>query len=213
MSKRDMLLVSLLALVSAVGCIPEKRVVWSPDGTRALVRMGGNRLFVLEGPELKPRDLGIRAYGADWLPDGKGAVATMVEEHATWESLAASLSADDRGKVVDAAKRLADAIMAFEGPIDRFKAEDFFPKDGAVAVAALVCLRDTASDELKTKVGEDWQDLKDMKAAVCRVVVIHAAATRGGTEAAESLGSVVSVLPGKEHDNLLAQNVRPFALS
>ena len=209
MGKRDILVVSLLALVSAVGCIPEKRVVWSPDGTRALVRMGGNRLFVLEGPELTPRDLGVRAYGADWLPDGRRAVATVIEEHATWDSLAPSLSADDRGKVVDAAKKLADAIMAFEGPIDQFKTEDLLPKDGAVAAAAVVCMRDTASDELKTKVGEDWQDLKEIKAAVCRVVVIDTAA-EGGAEAAESLGSVLYTLPGQEKDELLAQDVRPF---
>ena len=209
MGKRDILVVSLLALVCVVGCIPEKRVVWSPDGTRALVRLGGNRLFVLEGPDLKPRDLGIRAYGAEWLPDGRRAVATLIEEHAAWDSLAPSLSADDRGKVVDAAKKLADAVMAFAGPIDQFKADDLLPKDGAVVAAALVCLRDTGSAELKAKVGKDWQDLKEIKAAVCQVVVIDTAVERGA-EARESLGSVLSVLPGKEHDNLLAQDVRPF---
>ncbi len=210
MAKRDILVVSLLALVGAVGCIPEKRVVWSPDGERALVRMGGNRLFLLEGPELKPRDLGIRAYGADWLPDGRRAVATVTEEHATWDSLAPNLSAADRERVVQAAKKLADAVMAFEGPLDQFEAEDFLPEDGAVAAAALVCLRDTASAELKTKVGEKWGELKDVKAAVCRLVVLDTAAKGGGPEAPESLGSVLSVLPGREHDKLLAQDVRPF---
>ncbi|HUW82099.1 MAG TPA: hypothetical protein VMZ31_04785 [Phycisphaerae bacterium] len=133
MNRAAMVAVAVAAFAAAVGCIPEKRVVWSPDGTRALVRMGGNRLFVLEGRDLKPRDLGIRAYGADWLPDGRRAVATVVEEHAAWSSLAPNLSADDRERVVDAAKKLADAIMAFEGPIDQFKADDLLPKDGAVA--------------------------------------------------------------------------------
>jgi hypothetical protein len=193
-----------LVLALVVGCIPEKRVVWSPDGTRALVRMGENRLCVLEGAALTARDLGLRAHGASWLPDGRRAVATVINEYADWEKLRGVLRPEELEEVTAAAKRLGEAILAFKGPMEKFKGEDLLPKNGAAALAALVCLRDTASAELRGKLGSKWDDMHTIKATTCQIAVID---TTGGQREGETPGGSAVVQAGPE---LLLQDVRPF---
>src|SRR3954466_702369 len=75
----------LLALVLN-GCIPE-RVVWSPDGTRALV-LGDDGLHISDADgKLAPVILKDVPRTA-WLPDGKGFLVVTKATYKTWTEFA-----------------------------------------------------------------------------------------------------------------------------
>lgn len=180
MDRKRFAVVLMIACTVWPGCLPEKRVVWSRDGSRAMVRAGEDRLLLLEGPKLTPRDAGMPVLGMDWLPDANGAPrAVLLKRHdyATWDSLKANLTAEEARKVLAAAKDLGEQFMAFQGSLDQFKLkDDSLLNDGVCADAALLCLRDTATPELKAKFGGKWGELGEPKAYTAEVAVIDDAA-------------------------------------
>jgi len=174
-----------------VGCIPRERLVWSPDGSKALVRMSGERWFVLEGPELRPRDLGVRASAMCWLPDNRRALAVVVREHERWNSLKACLSDEQVRRVRVAARKLADAFLAFAGPVEEFDWQGALGEDRTIRQAVLLCLRDTARPELRKKLGEKWKELAAVTAWCAALRVLD---TSGGRKACTRPAAFASML-------------------
>lgn len=176
MDRKRFAFVIMIACTVWPGCLPEKRVVWSRDGSRAMVRAGGDRLLFLEGPTLTPRDAGVSVLGADWLPDSNGtprAVLLRRHDYTTWDSLKSNLTLDELRKATASAKDLSDQLLAFQGPMDQFRLkDDSLLNDGVCGDAALLCLRDTATAELKAKLGSTWSKLGDPKAYTAEVTVI-----------------------------------------
>ncbi|HOW72994.1 MAG TPA: hypothetical protein PKY77_20545 [Phycisphaerae bacterium] len=176
MNRKRLFAVLVIACTVWPGCLPEKRVVWSRDGSRAMVRAGGDRLILLDGPTLTPRDSGLPVLGMDWLPEANGtprAVLLKRHDYTTWDSLKSNLTPDEVRKVAAAAKDLGDQFMTFQGPTDQFKLkDDSLLNDGVCADAALLCLRDTATPELKAKFGGKWGELAEPKAYTAEVTVI-----------------------------------------
>ena len=176
MGRKQFAVVLMIACTIWPGCLPEKRVVWSRDGSRAMVRAGEDRLVLLEGPKLTPRDAGMPVLGMDWLPDANGAPrAVLLKRHdfTTWESLKANLTPEETRKVLNAAKDLGEQFLAYQGPMDQFKLkDDSLLNDGVCGDAAMLCLHDTATPEVKAKFGSRWGELGEPKAHLAEVTVI-----------------------------------------
>lgn len=172
----------LLACVLYLGCIPEKRLSWSRDGSRALVRMQEDRLVVLEGSELKPRDLKMQVMSMDWLADSRHAIVVRQQLYKDWTSLKPRLTAEEVEKVERAAKDIIAQVMAYQGPIDKMELRDELLKDGVVAEAAILYARDTASQEFRDKVGPKWKDMSDVEASIAEIVVVDVAADTQSAE-------------------------------
>jgi len=103
MNAKKMIMLACVALLA--GCDPEERLWWSPQGDRAVVRVGDElRLMDAEG------HLGDVVMGKDatekvlvssvsWLPDGSGFVTTRVRVIARWADARPLIPASEAEKV------------------------------------------------------------------------------------------------------------------
>lgn len=89
------------------GCLPDKKVIWSPDGSRAGV-LSGDELYLCDAQgKLSSMVLsGVMNYA--WLPDSQRLVVTHMTKINSWKELAGELKADQLKPVTD----LADSILA-----------------------------------------------------------------------------------------------------
>ena len=163
----------------ATGCLPEKRMVWSPDGSRAVVAAeDGLRLAYpdgrLSGPVVAD---GIRAA---WFADGKRLLAVRQAEAKTWAEIEKAVSAADRARIVEIAGILRDQAMRHEGPIKSFEPKVTIPHTDGLKGAAGMYLRDVPPAGLKEKFGEEWDKLADLKITLSRLAVVTMEGEKAG---------------------------------
>src|SRR5262249_61188107 len=92
---KDQVLV-VLALVAAAGCIPEKRIVWSPDGSRAtVIASDGLRMCSPDGTLSNP--LLPEARRGAWFPDSKRLPVIHVSKAKKWAEGGRMLDCATRG--------------------------------------------------------------------------------------------------------------------
>ncbi len=158
------------ALLVAAGCIPEKRVVWSPDGSRAAVIAGdGLRIAYPDGrisPPLRPL-----ARRVAWFPDGKRLLSIEAVKVGTWKEVAVMLPEAEHAPIAGGAARLREQLLAHKGDWDAFKPDDG-PLTGGQAVAAFLYLRDRLGEGLAAHVGEKWADLEKLECVVWHTQVV-----------------------------------------
>jgi len=155
-----------LAIAAAIlsGCLPETRMLWSPDGKYALVR-GGDGLYLSDGDgKLSPR-IAEDVQAVAWMPDGRQFIAACGKTLATGKELLPYLS-NEREK---AAKSEADAfraeILAYDGDWGKF----YFKTSSSDIRAALICLRDLYGKELAPVVGDRWRGIEEVSHEVQRI--------------------------------------------
>src|SRR6266511_1543868 len=97
------------------GCLPEERFWWSPDGSRAVVTVGGQLHLVTTDGSLKAPlsgdlkvDGSLPAPHVSWLPDGSGFVVGRTINRNTWDESRALLPADEVNEI----ERFASGIPA-----------------------------------------------------------------------------------------------------
>ena len=171
--RRPARVLAALAAISVLGCLPEKRIRWSRDGSRALVKAGQGRLLLLEGPELAARSLDICVADADWVSDRQIVVAQIIE-CGRWADLAARLTEPERGQVSAVAARLTDAFMKHQGPIDQFDpGAALGPEATPYLPAALLYVRENPPPGLREKAGQKWEELKKGTAKIHVLAVLE----------------------------------------
>ena len=104
-----------------IGCIPEKRVVWSPDGERAAVATPkGLFLINAEGKVLDSRPTGSAAR-CDWFRDGRRLAAVYGVKAKNWTEVTAAFTPEQTSDIEKLAKTLHDRLLTYEGSWDDFK--------------------------------------------------------------------------------------------
>jgi hypothetical protein len=155
-----------LAVTYAAGCIPEKRIVWSPDGQRAAVASDNGLYFIdARGNVLQPRWTQSAAKCV-WLPDGKSLVVFHTEKAKTWDEVRGLLDQNALKQVEAGAKDLKDRVLAYDGNWDDFKIDTHNLIRSSTEVALLLYVRDRMSEGLPEKLGEKWNDLQKVTADV-----------------------------------------------
>jgi len=180
---------TLLAMV-CLGCLPEARVTWSPDGKWALVRGGdGLRLCDADGKLSLPIAENVPA--AAWLPDSRQFIAVWTKSLVSWEELLPCLSEDRKAGAMAFAGDFRRQILAYKGDWGKF-AFDAKPAD---IMAALMCLRDQFGKELAPVVGPTWEDLKGIGHTVYVVQLFEVAdgEAKPGKRLLESLEPIAEV--------------------
>src|SRR5215470_5702011 len=101
-------------LVAAAGCIPEKRIVWSPDGSRAtVIASDGLRMCSPDGTLSNP--LLPEARRVAWFPDSKRLLVIHVSKAKNWAEVERIIDAPKREAIATAAKELRGQVLAFSG--------------------------------------------------------------------------------------------------
>lgn len=166
MRPRRTSLTLLLIAAAAAGCIPEKRVVWSPDGRHAGVATP-NGLFLIdsEGTVLKPRLTGSSTK-CDWFPDSRRLAVVHAIEAESWEDIADLFDAAQVREIKQVGNTLRERVLAYEGDWDAFEVDTDNTLSSAVELAASIYVRDHLSEGLPEKLGEKWDDLKELRPEV-----------------------------------------------
>lgn len=188
-------LVSILALACLAGCLPEKHVVWSPDGRTAAV-FGKAGLYLADGKgKLSPYAEGdAQVPLVSWLPDSRSVVALQITQAETWDAAAAVLTGEQRAEVMRMAAAMRKDILAYEGDVAKLKPKSLEKTDVNPMVVVL-CLRDRHSEGLAEKLGEKWDELKEVTASVSALQVhrLVGPGAKGGKVLTRSLATIRSL--------------------
>jgi hypothetical protein len=147
------LLVGVLVLG---GCLPEKKVLWSPDGKTALVR-GAEALYLCdELGQLGPPVAAV-ARSAAWLPDSRRFVVVEETEAKEWRDLLALLSAERRAELELVAKAAVDEWAAQDKTVENFQPQALHGLTAGETAAVLAIVLDKYADVVRPKVkADDW---------------------------------------------------------
>lgn len=171
--KRVLMIVTTVALVSGLyGCLPEKRVVWSPDGRWAAVK-GADGLYLCDSSGKLSQLLVPGVDSVAWLPDSKHLVFSHPQPVAGWKQLAPVLSDERRQEIADRAPRLREEVLAYQGDWKEFKPRSLAGLTGGEGMALLVYLRDNLAEGLQEKLGDRWKELAELPAAVRLLQLAH----------------------------------------
>src|SRR5262249_45289912 len=119
MNRRSCFLVTLAVGAALAGCIPEKRVVWAPDGSRAaVIATDGLRICGPSGRLTKPLAPDVRRVG--WFTDSRHLLCLLTTKARTWSEAEKIVTPGQRERVVKAAGELRDQLLAYNGPFDKF---------------------------------------------------------------------------------------------
>lgn len=165
------LITGILLVALSAGCIPEKRIVWSPDGKRAAVATP-NGLFLIdrEGKVRKPRLTGTTAK-CDWFPDSRRLAVVRETAATNWTEVADIFSAEQTNTIKDLAKTLRERVLAYEGDWDKFQLDPENKISSGIEIAALLYMRDNLSEGLPEKLGEKWKDAEELRPDVYQLQV------------------------------------------
>ncbi|HPM24535.1 MAG TPA: hypothetical protein PLP66_11570 [Phycisphaerae bacterium] len=177
---------SRMALVAAVllggicGCVPEKRVAWSPDGHWATVKAADGLYLCDESGKLSARLVeGVNSVA--WLPDSKHLLWSRTEPVTTWEALLPLLTPEQRKTIETRGPRLREELMAHQGDWDGFEPESIHGLTDGETPALLIYVRDKLGDGLPEKLGDKWNELKELtaNANILDLVPLNDAGTPG----------------------------------
>ncbi|MEM7144885.1 MAG: hypothetical protein AAF591_07095 [Verrucomicrobiota bacterium] len=92
----------ILAALLLIGCVPEQRFAWSPDGDRAIVLEESNSFLVDAQGNLVAELPALRKV--EWLPDGSGIVAHQITYAKNWNKFS-NLLGEERAESIEKLSR------------------------------------------------------------------------------------------------------------
>lgn len=164
-------LILTLAAALLVGCLPKKRIVWSPDGRMAAVVTDNDLRFIDGEGAVLPLRLAGAVKQCAWFPDAGRIVAAFSTKAKTWSEAEKLLSNAQTARISAFAREVRPRIMAYQGDWDDFKLSPQDKHSGSMELAAMIYLRDRLSEGLPKKLGEKWKDLEDLEMDITRLGV------------------------------------------
>lgn len=158
-----MAVVAVVLLGGICGCVPEKRVAWSPDGRWATVKAADGLYLCDESGKLSAR-LAEGVNSVAWLPDSKHLVWSRTEPVATWEALLSLLTPEQRKLIETRGPWLKDELMAHEGDWNGFEPKSIHGLTEGEVLALSLYVREELSAGLPEKMGEKWKESEDLNA-------------------------------------------------
>lgn len=161
--------VLLLGLL-ATGCLPEKRIVWSPDGSRAAVMSDDGLRIAM--PDGKLSELLIPgARRAAWFADGRRMLVIVASKRARWDQIESDLSGEDRARVIELAQSLRTQVLAHTGTPDSFEPRNLSPVTPGQTLASVIYLRDKLPSGMAEKLGDHWKEIEKFELDLIRAAV------------------------------------------
>jgi hypothetical protein len=177
---RQILQLTLMLCLAAMagGCFPESLIVWNGDGSRALV-LAAEKTYVTDADGSLSEFLDGHVSAAAWLGDGNRVLLAERREVGRWNDLEPLLDKERVGQIKIVSAMLRAAAMEAETLEEAGKMSEKMPAD--LLAPAVLHLRDHADQELRRKLGQQWDELEDVKVTV-NVLTVRAATTDGDSK-------------------------------
>jgi hypothetical protein len=164
-----------LACTYLYGCLPEKKIVWSPDGTKAAVSAGKGLYFVdPAGRVLSPR-LDGESIRVAWFEDGNRLVVVRPTEVNGWKDVAGVLNAAQIADIKSRSEDLRRRILAYSGDWDKFEIDPEQKLTPGMGMALLAYVRDNAAAGLQDKLGSKWNEFAELKPSIWHLQIYELA--------------------------------------
>lgn len=142
------------ALAAMAGCEPYKRIVWSPDGSAAVV-LGHDGLRLCDAQGKLSAVIAKDATRPAWFGDSRRFIVVRTEQVATWSKLEGYLPAKARQKAIADAETMQREVLAYGGDWDKFEMK----ASPADVIASIMYLVEKYPKEMSAKVGEKkWKE-------------------------------------------------------
>lgn len=148
------------------GCIPEKRIVWSPNGERAAVATPQGLFFIDAKGTVLPPKLENTPARCDWFPDGKRLAVVHTEKAKGWNEIKGLFTHSEIGAITKHAEEARTLILAHVGPWDDFKLDPQNKLSKGIEMATVLCMRDEHAEGLREKLRDKWKELEEEDATV-----------------------------------------------
>ncbi len=154
-------IVALLLALCIGGCWPEEKIIWSPDGRKAVV-LAGDGMYLCDA-EGNISGLVVEGVSAvDWLGEGSDALVTVKRvEIKNWKQAQKILPKEEIAAAKKRAAELLREILAHQGDMEDFKPSEHTRFDRL----ATVYLRHQKDKKLFEKLGDKTKELRQMTAA------------------------------------------------
>ncbi len=161
----------VILTIIAAACIPEKRIVWSPDGERAAVATP-NGLFLIgpDGRVLKPR-LADSPTRCAWFPDGKRLAVVSAAKARNWTDAEPLFRPEEISDIKLLAERLREELLEFDGDWTEFHLDPEHKAPPAIELAALLYVRDHLCEGLPERLNEHWEQAATLEPLIWRLQV------------------------------------------
>lgn len=172
-------LIASLVIAAALlaGCIPQKRVAWSPDGkVAAVVAADGLRLFDPAGRLSELLVPGVAQI--EWFADGSRLLAVRDQQARTWDEVTAVLTDDRRDDLMQRAEQVRADLLAYAGDWDHFDSPGFHGLGGAEKLAIVLYIRDYLPEGLPEKLGDRWEKIAEFAARIRSLEVLRVSGER-----------------------------------
>ena len=164
------------ALSVTAGCLPRQLVVWSPDGSRAVV-MTQKETYVCDGDgKLAKTNLGV-ATAAAWMSDSRRVVLAVNQTAEKWADLVPALDEPTRRAIIAIADELDKKILQTptgkklpEEQAEAITKATFEGKENLMP-AVLLYLCDHRAEAVKKYYGDEWEDLRKVSVTYSRLSV------------------------------------------
>ncbi len=206
---RPLLVVSVVVTAIA-GCVPEKRVKWSPDGGVAAVRIGSELHLCDPNGVLSPT-LVEDVADMEWIAGARLLVLVRAATTGKWSEVEPLLDPARRDDLVRRAPELRDAIIAYKGEWREFNTSVLDGVRDEERAALLLLMKERYADELGTKAPSAWEVVGKTEAPIH---MIHLAQVDGvdkltlGEETFRSLAPITRPTPSPDGRNVAF--VRPL---
>jgi hypothetical protein len=163
--------IACLIFSTALGCIPEKRIAWSPDGQRAAIMAEGGLYFIDGDGKLLPPRLAASSAHCEWFPDNQRLLVKYSVSTSKWSDVMPLFSEKEALRIRDEAKTVRERMLAYEGDWAKFELDPSNRFAPGSEVAILLCLRDEFSEGLRDKLGPQWEDSEKIKADIINLQI------------------------------------------
>ncbi|HUN82061.1 MAG TPA: hypothetical protein VMV81_11205 [Phycisphaerae bacterium] len=159
----------LLLVTLAFGCIPDKRIVWSPDGKRAAVSTD-HGLYIIDrdGRVLSPR-LECGMSRCSWFADSKRLAMVYVQKVHDWNGLAPLFDQKQTAEIAAESRKLRERILAYSGNWDQFELDPDKKSTPGHDDAVLLYLLSHDAAGLAEKVGDPWKSVSQIEASLWKL--------------------------------------------
>lgn len=165
----------VLVPILATGCIPEKRIAWSPDGSVAAV-FSENGIWLIDGQgTVLPPRFGEGSTRGRWFQDGRHLAVVHQDKARTWADVQTVLSKEEVATVRSVSEDAIRRLTAFQGDLRDFEFDPSNQLSSGLTASAIVYLRETHAKRLEERLGAQWDDLRDAEPAINRLSVVELA--------------------------------------